>query len=110
MHPNPRDETHLFSYSAKSLDIAGPHHKNQRYIASATHQSTLATPVASMCDPTGSKTVSRDHPRTIDLKIDALLFPLRFVQVGVRFVVQTNHHLPDELCKLILYLILETET
>ena len=64
VHPNPRDETHLFGYSAKSLDIAGLHHKNPRYIGSATHQSTLATPVASMCDPTGSKTVSRDHDVT----------------------------------------------
>jgi len=63
VHPNPRDETHLFSYSAKSLDIAGLQHKNRRYIGSATHQSTPATPVASMCDPTGSKTVPRDHAR-----------------------------------------------
>ena len=41
MHPNPRVETHLFSNSAKSLDIAGLHHKNSRYVGSAKLQEIL---------------------------------------------------------------------
>ena len=41
VHPNPCVETHLFSNSAKSLDIARLNHKNSRYIGSAKLQEIL---------------------------------------------------------------------
>ena len=42
MHPNPRVETHLFSNSAKSLDIDRLHHKNSRYIGSGKLQADIS--------------------------------------------------------------------